>query len=120
MCPAASRPTARFRTNHAALSESRRYIGKPLPAAALTRKGFSAHWQTAIAATRRAQDGGSLKLAPNQIHLAPENQATTMDAKPEHIAATKLINGRINGRFARGRAALALSSRWRAPTGDPA
>jgi hypothetical protein len=33
--------TARFRTDRAGLSESRRCIGKPLPAAALTRKGFS-------------------------------------------------------------------------------
>jgi hypothetical protein len=37
---------ARFRTDRAGLSESRRCIGKPLPAAALTRKGFPAHWQT--------------------------------------------------------------------------
>src|SRR6516225_10355521 len=28
---------------------SMRYIGKPLPAAALTRKGFPAHWQTSTA-----------------------------------------------------------------------
>jgi hypothetical protein len=36
----------RFRTDRAGLSESRRCIGKPLPAAALTRKGFPAHSQT--------------------------------------------------------------------------
>jgi len=41
-------------------------------------------------------------IRQNQIHLAPENQAKTMDAKPEHNAAPKLINGRINGRFAPG------------------
>ena len=33
------------------LRVSRRRIGKPLPAATLTRKGFPAHWQTGIAAT---------------------------------------------------------------------
>jgi hypothetical protein len=41
-------------------------------------------------------------IRQNQIHLAPENQAKTMDAKPERNAAPKLINGRINGRFAPG------------------
>jgi hypothetical protein len=42
------RPTSRFRTVRASLSESRRCIGKPLPAAALTRKGYLAHWQTGL------------------------------------------------------------------------
>ena len=37
----------------------------------------------------------------NLVHLAPENQATTMD-EPEHNTAPKVINGRINGRFAKG------------------
>jgi len=31
-----------------------------------------------------------------------ENQAATMDAKPMHDTAPKVINGRINGRFAPG------------------
>src|SRR3954465_5747639 len=39
-------PTPRFRTDRAGLSKSRRCIGKPLPAAALTIKGYLAHWQT--------------------------------------------------------------------------
>src|SRR5262245_28734217 len=33
---------------------------------------------------------------------SPENQAKTMDAKPEHNTAPKVINDRINGRFAPG------------------
>jgi hypothetical protein len=70
----------------------------------LTRKGFPAQCQTAIAATPEHPGWGSLNLAPNQIHLGPENQAKTMCAKPEHNAAPEVINGRINGRFARGRA----------------
>jgi hypothetical protein len=41
--------SARFRTNRAGLSESRRCTGKPLPAPALTCKGFPAQWQTAFA-----------------------------------------------------------------------
>src|SRR5258707_12478537 len=31
-----------------------------------------------------------------------ENQAKTMDPKPEHNTAPKVINGRINGKFAKG------------------
>jgi hypothetical protein len=41
------------------------------------------------------------KTRPDQIHLASENQAKTMD-EPEHNTAPKVINGRINGRFAKG------------------
>src|SRR5215831_15457851 len=41
-------------------------------------------------------------VAQNQIHLTPENQVKTMDTKPEHNATPRVINGRINGRFARG------------------
>src|SRR5262245_15453775 len=33
---------------------------------------------------------------------SPQNQAKTMDAKLEHNAAPKVINGRVNGRFAPG------------------
>jgi hypothetical protein len=39
--------------------------------------------------------------SPRIRHLAPENQAKTMD-EPEHNTAPKVINGRINGRFAKG------------------
>src|SRR6516165_6470112 len=42
-----------------------------------------------------------LKLAKNQIYCLPENQAKTMD-EPEHNVAPKVLNGRINGRFAKG------------------
>jgi hypothetical protein len=35
-----------IQNDRAELSESMGYTGKPLPAAALTRKGFPAHWQT--------------------------------------------------------------------------
>jgi hypothetical protein len=49
VCPAACRPTARFRTDRAGLSKSKGCIGKPLPAAALTIKGYLAHWQTGYA-----------------------------------------------------------------------
>src|SRR5499425_2582216 len=34
--------------------------------------------------------------------LSPQNQAKTMDPKPEHNTAPKVIDGRINGRFAPG------------------
>jgi hypothetical protein len=43
-----------------------------------------------------------LKLAQNQIYVVPQNQAKTMDTKSEHNAAPRVINGRINGRFASG------------------
>src|SRR5262245_61281185 len=33
---------------------------------------------------------------------SPENQVKTMDANPEHKTAPKVINGRINGKFAPG------------------
>src|SRR5262249_48754680 len=33
---------------------------------------------------------------------SPQNQAKTMDANPEHKTAPKVINGRINGKFAPG------------------
>src|SRR5204863_2169164 len=38
--------SAQTRPDRAGLRESRCYIGKPLPAAALTIKGYLAHWQT--------------------------------------------------------------------------
>jgi hypothetical protein len=40
--------------------------------------------------------------AQNQIYLAPESQAKTMDAKPEDNGPAKIIKGRVNGRFAPG------------------
>jgi hypothetical protein len=54
-----------------------------------------------------------IKGAPHPVELgrdsprirytsSPQNQATTMDAKPEHNTAPRVINGRINGRFAPG------------------
>jgi hypothetical protein len=38
----------------------------------------------------------------NQIYVVPQNQAKTMNANTEANTAPKLINGRINGRFAPG------------------
>ena len=43
-----------------------------------------------------------LKLAQNHIYVVPQNQAMTMNANAESKAAPKVINGRINGRFASG------------------
>src|SRR5262249_56202930 len=38
----------------------------------------------------------------NQIYVVPQNQAKTMNANTEPKTAPKVINGRINGRFAPG------------------
>jgi hypothetical protein len=46
--------------------------------------------------------GGWPRLAQNQITSSPQNQAVTMDAKPERNVAPNVINGRVNGRFAPG------------------
>ena len=43
-----------------------------------------------------------LKLAQNHIYVVPQNQGMTMNANAESKAAPKVINGRINGRFAPG------------------
>ena len=101
---------ARFRTVRAGLSKSRGWTGKPLSAAALTRKGFPAHWQTTIGIAARPKDkpadeGNARawpRLAQNQIYVVPQNQAKTMNASTEPKTATNVINGRINGRFAPG------------------
>ena len=52
--------------------------------------------------TNRRDQGNAGAWPRLVIHLSPENQVKTMDAKPEHNAAPKVINGRINGRFAQG------------------
>jgi hypothetical protein len=78
----------------------------------LARKGFPPQRQTTTGVavqsssqkTNRQDEGNAgawARLAQNQMHLAPENQAKTMD-EPEHNTAPKVINGRINGRFAKG------------------
>jgi hypothetical protein len=87
-----------------------------MSATALARKGFPAQCQTTSGAavqqhsqviepkTNRSGQGnavGTPRLAENQIHLAPENQAKTMD-EPERNIAPKVVNGRINGKFAPG------------------
>src|SRR5215813_222846 len=51
-------------TDRAGLSKSRCWTGKPLPAAALTRKGFPPHWQTstgvaALQKTKRWDEGNA-------------------------------------------------------------
>jgi hypothetical protein len=57
-------------------------------AAALTRKGFPAHWQTST--------GAAVQSRPRiRYTLSPQNQAQAMSANTH-------INGRINGRFAKG------------------
>jgi len=43
-----------------------------------------------------------LKLAQNHIYVVPQNQGMTMNANAESKAAPKVINGRINGKFAPG------------------
>src|SRR5262249_1992244 len=42
------------------------------------------------------------RLAQNQIYVVPQNQAKTMSANTEPNTAPKVIDGRINGRFAQG------------------
>jgi hypothetical protein len=88
-----------------------------MSATTLIRKGFPAHCQTATATSstplsHRAPTGrtnaGANYEDPGQLGprirytSSPENQAKTMDAKPEENAAPSVINGRINGRFAKG------------------
>jgi hypothetical protein len=47
-------------------------------------------------------DRGWPRLAQNQIYVVPQNQAKTMNANTESSTAPKVINGRIDGRFAKG------------------
>src|SRR5262245_65513756 len=42
------------------------------------------------------------RLAQNQIYVVPQNQAKTMNANTEPNTAPKVINGRIDGKFAKG------------------
>jgi hypothetical protein len=55
---------------------------------------------------RRRQSEGNAgawpRLAQNQIYVVPQNQAQAMSANTESKTAPKVINGRINGRFAPG------------------
>src|SRR5262245_36631345 len=73
-------------------------------------KGFPAHWQTitgvaALQKTKRWDEGNGgawPRLAQNQIYVVPQNQAKTMNANTEPNTAPKVINGRIDGKFAKG------------------
>src|SRR5205807_10571880 len=51
---------------------------------------------SALVAVKPGRDSARIR------YTSPENQAKTMDPKPEHNTAPKVINGRIDGRFAKG------------------
>src|SRR5262249_45939474 len=51
----------------------------------------------------------------NQIYVVPQNQAKTMNANTEPNTAPKVINGRIDGKFAKGYSGNPGGSPDRAP-----
>src|SRR5262245_10218943 len=84
-----------------------------MSATALTVKGFPAQCQTTVKQSHHSSsqktnrlDQGNVgawpRLAQNQIYVVPQNQAQAMSANTEPNTAPKVINGRIDGKFAKG------------------
>jgi hypothetical protein len=74
---------------------------KPVLCIGTTRRQFQSFFAMRAPA-RSSGRGKSMKLAQNHIYVVPQNQAMTMNGNAESKTALKVINGRINGRFASG------------------
>src|SRR5262245_64992104 len=72
-------------------SESRRCTGKPLPAAALTRKGFPAHWQTPFATSFESHPPIGLSSAQQANPDSPIEPSHSDDLLPSYLVEGSVI-----------------------------